>query len=352
MAFAVAGSILLLILFGYGISFDVEHIPFAAWDRDRTIESRRFVEAFEGTSWFTARPPIERDDDVDRRLKSGELRLVVVIPPGFGHDLLVGARPEVAFHVDGANTFRAETVKGYVQGVVLGWVTRVATDTYGPGVSLGLPIDLRPRWAYNQSFQSLAAITPGVVMLLLMLIPSGMTAVGVVREREIGSYANLQASPAGVTEFLVGKQLPYVAVGIVSFLTLAATAVFGFGVPLRGSPFALLLGATLYVFAATGFGLLVSTLVRSQLAAMFACAILTVVPAVNFSGFLNPVSSLGGAARWVGLLFPTSWFQTISLGTFAKGLDAFDLWKENLVLLAFAVAFVGAACLLLDKQDR
>ena len=352
MSFAVLGSLLLLVLFAFGVSFDVEKVPWAAFDRDQTIESRRLLEAFEGTRWFERRADVSSEVETDRRLKSGELRFVRAIPPRFGLDFRHGLKPEVGVEIDGANTFRAETIRGYVQGVAVDMATELSHDYLGPTTSTLSAVDLRPRFAYNQSFQSVNAITPGVIMLLLILIPSAMTAVGVVREREIGSYSNLQASPARVSEFLIGKQIPYVVVGMVSFLTLVITATLVFGVPLRGSLPALSLGALLYVLAATGFGLMVSTVVNSQVAAIFACAILSVVPAVNFSGFLNPVSSLAGAAWWVGQLFPSAWFQTISIGTFAKGLGVLDLWREMLAIGGFAALFIAVACLLLDKQER
>jgi ribosome-dependent ATPase len=351
MSFAVLGSLLLLILFGYGISFDVQNLPFAVYDRDRSIESGQLTDAFVGSPYFKARPPIADERDIDRRLISGELRLVVSIPPSYGADLLKGARPEVAILIDGANTFRAETVKAYVQGVILTHVTQLAHDTYGPSATLALPFDLRPRYAYNQAFVSVDAITPGVIMLLLMLIPSAMTAVGVAREREIGSITNFAASPASVVDFMIGKQLPYVAIGFVSYLTLFAFARLFFGVPFAGSFGALSLGAVLYILAATGFGLLISTLVRTQVAAIMGAAILSVVPSINFSGFINPMSSIEGVARWVGLMFPASWFQTIAIGSFAKGVGAADLITSGLALAGFAVVFIGAACLLLDKQE-
>ncbi|MBS1164445.1 MAG: transporter related [Proteobacteria bacterium] len=351
MSFAVLGSLLLLVLFGYGISFDVKNLPYAVFDRDQSIESGQLIDAFSGSSYFDAQAPIRDEQEVDRRLASGELRLVVSIPPGYGADLLKGARPEVAILIDGANTFRAETVKAYVQGVVLTYVAQLSHDRYGPGVSVTLPFDLRPRYAYNQAFVSVDAITPGVIMLLLILIPSAMTAVGVAREREIGSITNFSASPASVVDFMIGKQLPYVAVGVASYLTLFAFARLFFGVPFAGSFPALSVGVLLYLLAATGFGLLVSTLVKTQVAAIMAAAILCVVPTVNFSGFINPMSSMDGVARWVGLLFPASWFQTIAIGSFAKGVGALDLIRSDLALAGFAVVFIGAACLLLDKQE-
>ncbi len=352
LSFAVLGSLLLMVLFAFGVSFDVEHLPYAVFDRDQSIESRRLVEAFDGSRWFQRRAAVTSEAETDRRLKNGDLRFVLAIPPGFGRDFLAGRRPAVAVEIDGANTFRAETVRGYVEGVTIDFASKLSAEIRGPGTAALTPVSVVPRFAYNQAFRSVDAISPGVIMLLLVLIPAAMTAVGVVREREVGSFANVQASPARVAEFLIGKQLPYVAVGMTSFATLTLAAIFFFGVPLRGSVATLTLGALVYVLAATGFGLLVSTLVRSQVAAIFAVAILSVVPAVNFSGFLNPVASLEGAAKVVGLAFPTSWFQTISIGVFAKGLGIADLWREALIVAGFAGLFIGVACLLLDKQER
>lgn len=173
-----------------------------------SVESRGFLEQFSGSRYFHERPPIATEAEADRRLTNGELRLVISIPPGFGEDLLRGRQPEVGVTVDGANTFRAATVKAYVQGLVLSYAAerlRRAKTATAAGAA-ALPIDLRPRFAYNQAFLSVNAVTPGVLMLLLVMVPAMMTALA-VREKEIGSIANLRASPAGVLEFLIGKQL-------------------------------------------------------------------------------------------------------------------------------------------------
>ncbi|MBT9290486.1 ribosome-associated ATPase/putative transporter RbbA [Prosthecodimorpha staleyi] len=352
LAFGLIGPMALLVVFAFGISFDVEKLTYAAFDRDQSIESRDLLRSLSGSRYFEERPPIVTEAEADRRLIDGELRLVVSIPPGFGRDLLQGRRPEIGFTVDGANTFRAETVRSYVQGVVLGYAAeKLAASPLG-GAAAAEAVAFVPRFAYNQAFLSVNAITPGVIMLLLVLIPAMMTALGVVREKEIGSIANLRASPARVAEFLIGKQLPYAALGLVAGLAMVAIAVFAFGVPFRGSGLALAAGAALYVLATTGFGLLISTAVGTQVAAIFATAILSVVPAINFSGFLYPLSATDGAAWWVGTLFPSSWFQTIALGIFAKGLGPADLLPHYAALAGFGLVFVTAAVLLLDKQEH
>ncbi len=344
LAFALLGPMLLLVTFGYGISFDVEKLPFAVFDRDQSQESRRLVDEFAGSRYFEEREPVRSDLEADRRLRSGELKLVLAIPPGFGKDLLRGHRPELGVFLDGAMPFRAETARGYAQGILGHYAaSRGLAQAQGP--------EVRPRFNYNQAFRSAAAILPGCIMVLMIMIPSMLTAVGVVREREIGSISNLYASPATVGEFLLGKQLPYLVLGFASFLALVAQADLMFGVPVRGSLAALLLGALLYVAAATGLGLLVSAFARTQVAAIVGASILTTVPAINFSGYLYPAATVEGAGRWIGLGFPALWFQNISLGSFAKARAFGDFQLEFLMLSGFALLFLALAALLLKKQE-
>jgi ribosome-dependent ATPase len=350
LAFAFLGPLFLLVAFGYGISFDVEKLPYAVLDRDRSAESRIFLEHFASSRYFDERPALLGEGEIDRRLRSGELRLAIDIAPGFGKDLLQARVPDVSFWLDGSNTFRAETARGYAQGVVLTYLRDLARRTLGKVPEI-VPVSIQPRFRYNQAFLSVFAITPGVIMLLLMLIPAMLTAVGVVREKEMGSIVNFYVSPATVGEFLIGKQLPYVAIGYLSFIMLTLLAATLFGVLPRGSIGALALGALLYVFASTGFGLLVSTFVSTQVAAIFATAILSITPAVNFSGFLYPTAGMEGPGKIIGLGFPASWFQTISLGVFAKGLPFRAFLLDFAMLAGFALVFVGAARLLLRKQE-
>ncbi len=351
LAFAVLGPLCLLMAFGYGISFDVENLRFAVLDRDQSAESRALVQEFAGSRYFRQQPPAATTAELQERLRSGELAVAIELPPGFGRDLLRDHSPQVAVVLDGAMPFRAETARGYVTGVLEGWQAEALARARSPKATSS-SYTVQVRYRYNQAFLSVFAIVPGVIMLLLALIPSMLTAGGVVRERETGSIANLYASPTRRLEFLLGKQLPYVAVGLVSALTLTSMAVLVFGMPLRGDPLALLVGVVLYVFATTAFGLVVSTFVRSQLAATFACAILTVIPAVNFSGFLSPVSGLTGAARAIGAMFPAAYFQAISVGTFTKGLGFSELAINHLALAGFALAFIALSRLLLAGQER
>jgi ribosome-dependent ATPase len=340
-----------MITFGYGVTFDVENLPFSVFDRDQSAESRQFVESFAGSRYFEQKPPMRSEQEIDQRLRSGELRLAIDIPPAFGHNLLSGHQPEVAFLLDGAMPFRAETARGYVEGIVFAYAQDYARRTVGEAAS-PYPVQVEARFRYNQEFRSAVAITPGCIMILLIITPSMLTALGVVREREIGSISNLQASPATVGEFLLGKQAPYVAIGFLSFILLTILVDILFDVTVKGSFAALALGAFLYVFAATGAGLVVSTFVTSQVAAIIGTAVIVTVPAINFSGYLYPAATVEGAGRYIGHGFPSLWFQNISIGTFAKGRPFADFNLELLVLFAFGTGFLIIASHLLKKQER
>jgi len=350
LGFALLGPLLLLLTFGYGITFDVENLSFAVLDRDHSADSRQLVENFAASRYFQQKMPLQSEAEVDRRLRVGDLRLVIDIPPGFGRDLVAGRRPEVAFFLDGATPFRAETTRNYVDGIVLSYVEDLARRTRGAVPDL-LAAKLEPRFRYNQDFRSVFALTPGLIMIFMVLFPSMLAALGVVRERELGSITNLYASPATVAEFLLGKQLPYILFSCASFVSLLVLASLVFGVIVKGSLAALALGGLLYVFASTAFGILVSVFVRSQVAAIIVTAIVSTVPAINFSGYLYPAAALQGSGRFIGMSFPALWFQNVSLGTITKARSFVELYPNHLILLAFGLAYLVAASLLLRKQD-
>jgi len=354
LAFALLGPLLLMIAMGYGISFDVEDIAYAVLDRDQTPASREYLEQFAGSSWFSAQAPLRDEADRQRRLAGGRLTLAIEIPPGFGRDLKRGARPEVGFLVDGAIPFRGDTIRGYVEGVHRQYLEthRAVLEPAPTAAPQGAPVEVQTRFRYNQAFKSVYAMVPGILMLLLIMIPATMTAVGVVREKELGSITNLYATPTNGVEFLLGKQLPYVGLALVSYLSLLLMALLLFRVPLTGGLGALTLGAVLFVFAGTGLGLLMSTFMRTQTAAIFGTAIASTIPTILFSGMLVPVSALTGAARVMGYGFPSAWFNHVSVGSFTKGLTLAELWLDYLVLGAFGLGFFLLGLALLRTQER
>ncbi len=351
ITFALAGPLILMLAFGFGISFDVENLSYAVIDQDRTPESRLFLESFEGSRNFSRAADPTDLAEAERTMRRGKLVLLVEIPAGFGRDLRAGRPTEVAVSIDGAVPFRAETARGYVAGVMQGMVARLAR-TNPAFAGTDARVEIGARFRYNQDFRSSAAIVPGIIMLMMILIPAMMTAIGVVREKETGSITNFRATPVTRIEFLLGKQAPYVALAFASFLSLVATGWLVFDVPVRGSLSALLVSGLFYVTATTGYGLLMSSFTRSQAVALFLTPISLIPPAMNFSGMLTPASALGVQSWYVGRAFPAAWFQDASVGAITKGLGFADLWQVPAVLALFASLYILAAAAALPKQER
>src|ERR1700735_4187484 len=352
LAFALVGPIVLMFAFGYGISFDIENLATASFDQEENTESRDLLQGFEGSRYFALQPPITSAQEMERRLKSGNTQIVVEVPPGFGRDLLSSRTPEVDATVDGAMTFRGETAKNYVTRVIRTVGEELQRSLHRAGsANAWSSNDIQTRFRYNQAFLSVNAMVPSIFMLLLCLIPAIMSAIAVVREKETGSIANFRSTPITRLEYLIGKQLPYIAVAMIAVFALLLIAIFIFHVPPKGPFLVLLLGTFVYVIATVGFGVLISSFTRTQVAAVFATAILSIVPAVNFSGMLAPVSSLSGGARIIGLSFPSSWYQQVSVGVFAKALGIVDLWRDIAAIALIALVFLGLSLALLRKQE-
>jgi ribosome-dependent ATPase len=350
MTLAGLGSVILMFVMGYGISMDVEDLSFAVLDRDQTTVSRDYALDLAGSYYFIEHAPITDYDDLDRRMRSGELSLAIEIPPGFGRDLARHRPVEIGAWLDGSMPTRAETARGYVQGMHAHWLAQRASRSSG-GAGAGGLVNIETRFRYNPNVESLVAMVPAMIPLLLLLIPAMLAALSVVREKELGSIINFYVTPVSRLEFLLGKQLPYLVLGMANFLLLALLAVTLFGVPLTGSFLTLILATLLYLAATTAIGLLISTFPRSQIAAIFGTAVLTMLPAVQFSGMLDPVSSLEGVGAVIGQIFPTSHYLTVSRGVFSKGLGFSDLAGFFVPLLIAISVLLGLCMALLRKQE-
>jgi ribosome-dependent ATPase len=340
---ATVGSVILMFIFAYGITMDVENLTFAVLDRDQTTASQNYVVNIAGSRYFTERAPISDYDDLDRRMKNGELTLAIEIPPGFGRDLARGRKAQIGAWVDGSMPMRADTVEGYVQGMHAQWLG-------SQGASLS-PVNIEVRYRYNPNVKSVVAMVPAIIPMLLILISSMLTALSVVREKELGSIINFYVTPTTRLEFLIGKQIPYVVLAQFNFLLLTLFAATWFGVPLRGSFPAFFTGALLYGFAVTAMGQMVSSFMKSQVAAVFGTAIVTLIPAMEYSGFIDPVASLQGFGAFVGHIYPTSHFLTITRGAFAKGLGFADLQSSFWPLVIAIPVLTGLGAVLLKKQE-
>ena len=374
LGFAFFGTALLMIVFGVGISTDVDNLSFAVLDRDDSPESRAYLEELRGSTYFVEKAPIADQSDMERRLESGDIKAGVEIPPDFGRDIKKNVPTFVGAWIDGAMPFRAETIRGYFQMAHQQFLSDYAVR-HGQS-SVETPDDLREslrdqqtatlastgvgsapgarietRFLYNQDFESVYAQAPGSIAILLMEIPAILMALAIVREKELGSITNLYVTPVTRIEFLFGKQIPYIAIAMVNFGLLCLMAIFLFGVPLKGDFATLLLGALLYVTATTGVGMFISSFCRTQIAALFGTAILTLLPATMFSGMLTPVSSLTGVPALLGKGFPMTYFLKVSVGVFTKDLGFADLSWTLLEIAIFIPILTALSLIFLRKQE-
>jgi ribosome-dependent ATPase len=337
-------------VFGFGVSTDVNNLSFAVLDHDQSPESYAYLEELRGSSYFVEKPPLADYAELENRLRSGAIKAAVEIPPGFGRDIKRGRPAWVGAWVDGAMPFRAETIRGYLQGMHELYLTDPAVKTTAPAAPP--PADIELRFKYNQDFDSIYALVPATMAMMLGLFPAILMALGVVREKELGSITNLYVTPVTRFEFLIGKQLPYIAVAMANFTLMFLMALFVFQVPLKGSFPTLLLGVLIYVTTMTAYGMLISAFTNTQIAALFGTSILTVLPATQFAGMMTPVSSLAGAAQLMGRAFPMTYFVPISVGTFTKGLGFADLGGNLAALALFVPILTLLNVLLLRKQER
>ncbi|WP_029919713.1 ABC transporter permease [Nevskia soli] len=356
LAFVVPAA--LTLLFGYGLSLDVEHIPLAIIDYDHSALSREYAHRFSDSRYFDLKGYAASEREAGALLTAGTVRAVLLIPEHFGQRLQSGRAAEVQTLIDGTFPFRAQTAKGYVTAINAAFSLGVLADYLAQARGLS-PADaqralqtlrVEVRYLYNQSVKSVWSIAPKLLMAIMMMSPPFLTALGIVREKESGSIFNIYASTVSRGEFLIGKLLPYLAISSLNVLVLWALACFLFGAPFKGDPLFFFAAAVLYVGCTTGIGLLVSAAVRTQVAAMMGTMILTVVPAVLYSGILIPIPSLSAAASVIAHLLPGMYFADIVTGSFLKGVGLAELWPQVLALATYAAALYVAGYLLFRKR--
>ncbi|KVR77446.1 ribosome-associated ATPase/putative transporter RbbA [Burkholderia ubonensis] len=346
---ALLGSLVLMCVISIGISLDVDNLTFAVLDRDQTMLSQGYTQNIAGSRYFVQRDALTGYDDLDRRMRSGQLSLAIEIPPDFARDVARGRRVQIGMWIDGAMPLRAETIRGYVAGMHENWLRDEAKRRLG--VSLAPAVEIAVRYRYNPDVKSLPAMIPAIMPMLLLMLPAMLTALAVVRERELGSIVNLYVTPVTRTEFLIGKQAPYIVLAMLNFLLMVVLADLAFGVRIKGSFATLLLAVLIFNVVATGVGLLASTFTRSQIAAIFMTIIGTLIPVVQFSGLLTPLSSLEGAGKWIGTLYPATYMLAISRGVYNKALGLADLWPQFWPMLASVPVLLAATVALLRKQE-
>lgn len=358
LAFVVPPA--LMLIFGFGLSLDVEKVPFAVVDYDRTPLSRDYAYGFIGSRYFDFKGYATNERELDPLLKDNRIRAAIVIPPGFHKNLRMGRAAHVQSIIDGTIPSRAQTIKGYVAAINGHFGTELLAQHVSRLRGLPLeqarervqPLSLEVRYLYNQSAKSIWSVAPKLIMLIMIFVPPLLTAVSIVREKETGSIYNIYASTVSRGEFLLGKLAPNVLISIANIGVLWLLATQYYGAPFKGDPLFFFLASVLFVICTTGIGLLVSLLVRNQLAAIVLTLVTTMIPALDYSGFLMPVESLAGDGKIIASLLPAIYYTNIVVGSFLKGIGIEVLWGDLLVLAAYTVALFAAAYFLFSKRPR
>lgn len=352
--------VVLMLVFGHGMSQEVEQVGLAVLDEDRSAASRDYLDHYTHTHHFRFVGALRSADELEPLIASGRVRVVVRVAPGFSRALHRGGTAAVQIVVDGTFTAPARTLRGYVEAIHAGAALQVRSSALARvdgrplerTQALVQPVTVQVRYLYNEEVRSIWTIAPSLLMLVLLMVSPLFTAVSVVREKESGAIYNLRCSPLTRGELMAGKLLPAVAVSMANAAALWLIAVLYFGVPFKGSLAWLALGTALYVLGTTSLGLLVSLLVGSQQAAIIIVTVIASIVAIQFSGMFTPVESMTGVNHALAVMLPAAHYRDILVGTFLRrsGLDA--LWPDFVVLAAFAAVVLLLCRTLYRKRTR
>ena len=346
LALAFALPLLLLILFGYAITWDVNHIATAVLDQDRSQRSRELVSAFRSSQYFTVIASLDRPVEVAPLLDRGAARIVLVIPPDFASDFDAGRTARLQAIVDGSDANTATIALGYTQAIVQTFSGRVSLK----GVRAAAPVRAESRIWYNEDLTSRNMIVPGLVAVIMMIIAAMLTSLTIAREWERGTMEQLASTPVARLEVVLGKLLPYLGIGIVDVVGTSLLGVILFGVPFRGSPALLMALSLAFLIGTLGLGLFISAVARSQLLATQLAMILTFLPAFLLSGFMFSIQVMPKPLQAISYLIPARYFLVVTRGIFLKGVGVDVLRVQGLLMILFAVVGLVLAARVFRKE--
>jgi ABC-2 type transport system permease protein len=351
LSIAIFLPLVLLFLFGYGVSLDVEDISLAVYDQDKSQESARLTEAFTANGYFRLNHQLSSDPEVNEVLDSGKAALVLIIPPDFSSRIKMDRKAGLQIIIDGSFSATAIIVSNYAMSIVERYatnlvLTRIAKQGYPPPER----VQLVPRVWYNASMKSVNYIVPGLFAVLLMAFPPMLTALSIVREKEQGTIEQIYVSPITPALFILGKVIPYAMIAFLEMLLILGVGTLWFHIPFRGS-LPLLMGASLlYVLVTVGMGVFVSTITRTQLGAVLLSLVATLMPSFLFSGFLFPIATMPYIMQIYTFVFPVRYFNDISRDLFLKGVGMEYIWGNILLLALYAVVLFLLATMRLKKK--
>ncbi len=338
--------LVLLLLFGYAISFDIRNIEMGVLDESRTPESRLLVDAFEASGYFTIVRHLDRYGDAATELGAGRAQLVLVIPPSFARDLATGRAAPVQLLLDGSDANTATIARSYADAIVAGYSADVALS----GRRLVLPAQPESRVWYNETLESRNMIVPGLVAVIMSIIASMLTALTIAREWERGTMEQLAATPVHRLEVVLGKLLPYVAIGLLDVALASIGGILIFDVPFKGNVLLFAVMTFLFLVGALGLGIFISAALKSQLLATQVAMMATFLPALLLSGFIFSISTMPIVLRGISYAVPARYYVTVTKGIFLKGVGATVLWGDAAAMVMFAVVGLALAIRMFRKE--
>lgn len=344
----------LLVMFGFAISLDITHIPLAVLDRDRTETSRAFIDSFLHSEFFDLKTVMQKETEIDGLLDEGRALAAIVVPRGFGADVLRGRRTEIQAIVDGSNGNTAATAMGYVQAVTADWSRRAFVRSLQRAGVTGMrsTVDFRPRVLFNPEMRSANFLVPGLIVLILIMTAVMSTAISIVREKERGTMEQLTVSPVHPLELIVGKTVPYLLIGLIAAGGILAASRLLFGVTVKGSLLDLGLVTLIFLIGCLALGVLISTLSDSQQVAFLISALLTLLPTFILSGFVFPFRNMPGIIQAVSYILPGRYYLSALRSIMLKGAGFWACRDQVLALVLFTVLTAGGSVLRLRRQRK
>jgi ABC-2 type transport system permease protein len=334
------------VIFGYAITWDIDDIPLAVVDQDHTPASRELVDAFLSSHYFTLKMHLERISDLSPILDRGQVWIGLVIPSGFASDLAAGRQAKLQAIVDGSDANTATIALAYTQAIVQKYSATVLLQ----GVPLRTPVTAQSRVWYNEDLLSRNMIVPGLVAVIMMIIAAMLTSLTIAREWERGTMEQLAATPVTRLEVVLGKMLPYIAIGLIDVAVSSLCGVFLFGVAFRGNPFLLAILSFFFLSGALGLGIFISALAKSQLLATQMAMVVTFLPAYLLSGFMFSIDVMPVPLRVITFFVPARYFLVVTRGIFLKGVGVDVLWVQGLLMVAFAALGFALAIKVFRKE--
>lgn len=343
---------LMLMLFGYALSLDVDRIPTLVYDADRSARSRELLQKFAASRFFQIKGYVDNYHEIEHQIDRGRILMGIVVPEGYAEKIDGAEKAEIQVLIDGSDSNTATIALGYVSGLTRGYAFQLRSEAQNmrAGWTPQVPLDLRQRIWYNSTLDSRNYVVPGLIAVMLMIIAALLTSLTVAREWEMGTMEQLMSTPLRPAEIVLGKMLAFFVVGAADAVLAVVVGIFLFHVPFRGD--VLLLGATtcVFLFGALCWGIFLSAMAKSQLLAYQMGIVTSFLPSMVLSGFVWAIENMPPVIQGITHVVPARYFVTILKGIFLKGIGLEVLWGEVAFLLAFsAIVFTGATVKLNQK---